>query len=99
MYLISYDIEGNSLRTRISDKLIAEGLLRIQYSVFLGEVAPSDFNQLKQWLVTNLKKGNPQKDTVFVIHLTKTQVESALIIGHNKYDIDEIIGKKSTFIL
>ena len=99
MYLISYDIEGDNLRTKISDKLIAEGLQRIQYSVFLGKVAPQDILTLEQWLLQALQKGNPQKDTILIIHLTEPQVKAMKILGFDKYDKDLLIDKKSTLIL
>lgn len=98
MYLISYDIEKDSLRSKISDKLIAEGLLRIQYSVFLGKIKPSDVQPLEQWLNNALLKGNPQKDTVLIIHLTEPQIKAMQVLGYNKYDIERLIDKKSTLI-
>ena len=98
MYLISYDIEGNSLRTKISDRLIAEGLQRIQYSVFLGVVAPLDFKNLKIWLEDAIKKGNPQKDTVLIISLNKYQVREAIVIGKETLDIDEVTDNKNSLV-
>ena len=37
-YLLSYDISNDKSRKRVSDYLIEKGFLRIQNSVFLGEI-------------------------------------------------------------
>jgi CRISPR-associated endonuclease Cas2 len=98
MYLISYDIEGNSLRTKIADKLIAEGLQRVQYSVFLGVVAPADFKIFRKWLEDALAKGNLQKDTILIIQLNKNQVQDAIIIGKGTFSKDEITDNINSLI-
>lgn len=36
--LVSYDLENDRLRTRFSNQLLSLGLLRIQYSVFMGNL-------------------------------------------------------------
>ena len=37
-YLVSYDMSNNKNRKKISDYLLEKGFLRIQKSVFLGEI-------------------------------------------------------------
>ena len=37
-YLLSYDVSNDKSRKRVSDYLIEKGFLRIQNSVFLGEI-------------------------------------------------------------
>ena len=37
-YLLSYDISNDKSRKRVSDYLLEKGFLRIQNSVFLGEI-------------------------------------------------------------
>ena len=48
MYLISYDIEKDSLRTQIGNKIIEYGLTRIQYSVYLGYLKQTDYQELSR---------------------------------------------------
>ena len=37
-YLLSYDISNDKSRKRVSDYLLEKGFLRVQNSVFLGEI-------------------------------------------------------------
>jgi CRISPR-associated endonuclease Cas2 len=96
MFLICYDIQNNSLRTRISDKLIESGLHRIQYSVFLGNLKSAIHQDLLKWLHTNIQKGNPQKDSVIVVRLGLEEVRKMTVIGTTQLDTDEITGDKNT---
>lgn len=96
MFLICYDIEDNSLRTRISDKLIESGLHRIQYSVFLGNLKPVVHQDLLNWLSMNIQKGNPQKDSVVIVRVDLEAVRNMQIFGTTKLDIEEITGDKNT---
>ena len=70
MYLISYDIENNALRTRIGNRLLDDGLDRLQYSVYLGILKETVKRDLFLWLPKILtEKGNLNKDSVIIIRL------------------------------
>lgn len=96
MFLVCYDIEDNGLRTRISDKLIECGLHRIQYSVFLGNLKATVYQDLQQWLSTNILNGNPQKDSVVIVRVDLEAVRNMQIFGTTKLDVEEITGDKNT---
>jgi CRISPR-associated protein Cas2 len=44
--IVAYDIENNKLRTEIAELLRYYGLVRIQYSVFAGEISVSNLSKL-----------------------------------------------------
>ena len=50
MFLIAYDIENDRLRTRTSNKLLAAGCIRLQFSVFAGELAGALYKETVAWL-------------------------------------------------
>ncbi len=99
MYLISYDIEKDSLRTQIGNKIIEYGLTRIQYSVYLGYLKQTDYQELSKWLNQIIQKGNLQKDSIIILYLEKPQVKNMDVIGVQKLDIEELIDEKKTLIL
>ena len=99
-YLVSYDISKDSLRTRIGNRLIANGCDRIQYSVYVGILKDNIKEELLKWLKNELVlKGNQTTDTIILIPLTSRQVQEATIIGNNKYDLDYLSGEKKSLLL
>lgn len=68
MILISYDIEDDRLRLKISKRLHFYGLHRIQYSVFMGTLASKDVPKLKTDLMafSQQKTWAPQ-DTILIL--------------------------------
>ena len=99
-YLVSYDISKNSLRTRIGNRLIADGCDRIQYSVYIGVLKEKIKVELVKWLFQEISnKGDINKDTVIILPLTAQQVQNALVIGKNNYDLDYLSGQKNSLLL
>ena len=49
-YLVIYDISENSKRTKLADKLKDYGLIRIQKSVFIGELTEKDAKEAEKHL-------------------------------------------------
>lgn len=99
-YLVSYDISKDSLRTRIGDRLIADGLDRIQKSVYLGIINMEVKEQLLKWLKNEIiLKGDLKTDSVIFIPLTARQVNETIIIGKNNYDLEFLSGEKNSLFL
>lgn len=99
-YLVSYDISKDNLRTRIGNRLIADGLDRIQYSVYIGILKEQIKVELVKWLFQEIStKGDINKDTVFILPITALQVKETLVIGKNNYDLDYFSGQKNSLIL
>lgn len=46
---VTYDIEKDKTRNKISKRLMYFGLKRIQYSVFWGDVSEKDINEMKEY--------------------------------------------------
>ena len=98
-YLICYDISDNSLRRQISDKLLENGLDRINRSVFLGQMEKSSLKLLEQYLSEQIIHKASPNDSLIIIPIAAHQVDSMNIFGKNDLDKDEITGKKTTLIL
>ena len=98
-HLICYDISGDSLRTKLSKKILTKGLDRINKSVYLGTIAASSLTSLALDLEQLMKtKAGPQ-DSLIIIPLGRQQVQEMMILGHNELDKDDLSGEKSTLIV
>lgn len=74
--IVAYDIENNKLRTEIAELLRYYGLVRIQYSVFAGEISASHLSKLPSELFA-MDLG--EEDNITIIPLCekcKSSVES-----------------------
>ncbi|MEZ5038517.1 MAG: CRISPR-associated endonuclease Cas2 [Saprospiraceae bacterium] len=97
-YLICYDITGDPLRTKIGKKIIAQGLDRINKSVYLGSISESSLKSLEQDLKQLIQtKGDPP-DSLIILPLTAHEVQQMLVIGLNELDKDDLSGERSTLI-
>lgn len=67
-YLISYDIEDNKKRKKISDFLIEYSFIRIQKSVFIGDISEKKQQELSNKIISYLAKS---KYSLFVSGLEK----------------------------
>lgn len=84
MILISYDIEKNRTRTRLSKFLEKEGLERVHKSVFIGDpdnLVPDDLAE-KLSTFTDVEKRKGCTDTILVIYLNGKAIETLQFIGH-----------------
>jgi CRISPR-associated protein Cas2 len=64
--IVAYDIENNKLRGEIAELLQYYGLVRIQYSVFAGEISKKNADQLSSILFDN-KTGEDDNIVLFTI--------------------------------
>ncbi len=74
--IVAYDIENNKLRAEIAELLQYYGLVRIQYSVFAGEVSSRHLSKLPSELFS---MGLGEEDNITIIPLCekcKGSVES-----------------------
>jgi len=77
--LITYDIANNRHREKIADLLLNAGLLRVQKSVFEGEIKTSEFRKLK----SGLKKYVSKKDTIRYYVLCKKCQKQIRVSGYD----------------
>lgn len=98
-YLICYDIENDKWRKKVSDKLIAFGLERVQYSVFIGPASTAVFAALLAWLQQSLPQLKGPKDSILILDLSSKQIEKMRILGNSSLDIGILAGSKNTLFL
>lgn len=78
--LVSYDIENDRLRTKFSNQLQSLGLIRVQYSVFMGKLSDSINRKLEQTIskLTKEERWN-ENDAILLLPLhdyTKTRMQT-----------------------
>ena len=98
-HLICYDITSNTLRARLSRKIIEHGLDRINKSVYLGTLSESSLTALENQLADWLKdKGEPQ-DSLIILPVTVQHIHLMRVYGLNELDRSDLSGEKSTLML
>jgi CRISPR-associated endonuclease Cas2 len=95
LYLISYDISKDALRSRVAKKLIYYGCERLQYSVYAGSLRPAVYEEMQHWLRSHIKG----KDSVLIIPLPPQTVENALSLGESTVPWDWICHKVHTLYI
>ena len=97
MYLACYDIENDRIRSRLADKLLAIGLERIQFSVFVGPLTDPQ----KAKLISDTEKmlGDLPRTNFLLIPLTPTNVTGTYHWGDAPPDWEYLTGQKLTLIL
>ena len=88
-YLLSYDISNDKSRKRVSDYLIEKGFLRIQNSVFLGEIHITKIDDILENICLIV-----DEDSIFCVPINKEDYENIFNFGKNKdYNLykDEVL--------
>jgi len=100
MILISYDIEDDRLRLKISKRLHFYGLHRIQYSVFMGTLANKDVPKLKTDLMAfSQQKAWAPQDTILILPVHDRMKNAIEILGQTPPTWPEIAGELHTLML
>ncbi|MFK5975857.1 MAG: CRISPR-associated endonuclease Cas2 [Sulfurovum sp.] len=86
MYVILfYDIAGRGQKekdnSRVIRKTVEKYLTRVQFSVFEGEIRPSDLKKLKAQL---LKVTNKDLDSIIIYESTRLNYTERIVIGIDK---------------
>ncbi len=91
---ITYDIEDNKIRGHISKYLQRQGLIRVQYSVFFGDIERQKFNKVKETLkaINEMYKNH---DSIFIIPVGEDALNKTKVIGKN-VDFEVIAEVRST---
>lgn len=97
-YLICYDISDDRLRAKIVKHLIVFGLVRVQYSVYCGEVRESRYPKLMAAFQKEMATFAVPSDSILVFDLTKAQIKTCMVIGHNNLDREGLSGETHTMI-
>jgi len=91
---ITYDIQDNKIRTHIAKYLQRLGLIRVQYSVFFGDIHREDFNKIKDTLKA-INDMYENKDSIFIIPIGEDVLNKTKVIGKN-VDFEVIAEIRST---
>lgn len=92
-YLVAYDVRSNKKRRRLSEYLIDKGLIRIQMSVFIGEIDSKKIVKFKE----NIKEFiNIETDSLYCIPISKEEYEKIFTIGKN---VDYKLYEKDIFYI
>ena len=86
MYVILfYDIADRSQKekdnSRAIRKAVEKYLIRVQFSVFEGEISPSDLKRLKATLI---KVANKDLDSIVIYESTRMNYTDRVVIGKDK---------------
>lgn len=77
--VVAYDIQDDSLRDDLARTLFFYGLIRIQYSVFRGEVS----NQDKDKILFEIKNMELQeRDKVIILDICDDCLKREIVIGN-----------------
>ena len=90
-YLLSYDVSNDKSRKRVSDYLIEKGFLRIQNSVFLGEIHVTKIDDILENICLFVDE---DEDSIFCVPINKEDYENIFNFGKNKdYNLykDEVL--------
>ncbi len=96
LYLICYDIENNTIRSRIAKTLERYGCERLQKSVFIGELNPKKYQALYQELGAEAEEENfAYTDNVVAVPIESDIFAQIRLIGANQA-IERLKNKPNT---
>ncbi len=89
-YLVCYDIENNQKRAKFADFLADLGLVRLQYSVFYGDLKNAEIKALIR--ETN-RMLNPKEDKCFWISCQINPESLKKCVGYGSFEYIEPDGQ------
>lgn len=84
-YIISYDITKDKYRKDLSDFLISEGFIRIQKSIFLGNIEIEKVSSI----IRNCKKYLDYVDSIIVIPICIEDLQKSYFLGIT-FDLEDL---------
>jgi CRISPR-associated protein Cas2 len=87
---ILYDIENDKARAQVAKFCKQGGLIRVQYSCFLGTIQSNDLDTLQLQIEAVI---NPDKDKVYIFPMNKSELKQTILLGQafdKKLVTDEI---------
>ena len=94
IYLLFYDISEDRLRNKISKLLMIEGFERIQLSVYISLDDPAK-NKILWKTIQNILSAEPTAK-LYVISVNKNSFRHIKIIGNFGFDMEYLLGEKSS---
>jgi CRISPR-associated protein Cas2 len=75
---VLYDIEDDTVRTKVAKLCKQAGLYRVQYSVFLGTLESNQKDVLELQIEEIVDKG---KDSVYIFPMSKSELKATVLMG------------------
>lgn len=94
LFFVMYDIESNKVRQQVSKYLLKMGCLRIQRSIYLADLSPDRYEQIRSDL-TEVQASYENEDSILIVPVSTDLLRAMRIIGKN-IDVDIIMHTKNT---
>lgn len=91
--LLIYDIESDKIRTKIAKEAERKGLIRLQKSVWTGDMDKSKWKKFWQWVLEYTEGKLVSDDKIYCIIIEPNALRDMIKIGE-QIDIDYICGTK-----
>lgn len=75
--LVLYDITANKARKKVADHLLNQGLIRAQYSVFIGTLAKNRADEIAVYAESLLA----ETDRLYIIPVERDALGTARMVG------------------
>ncbi|TWU02795.1 CRISPR-associated endonuclease Cas2 [Stieleria varia] len=89
IHLVMYDISDDKTRRRIADRLADLGLIRTQFSVFVGTIEPNRVDELALFAEESLE----EQDRLYILPMTRENLANSRQVGRG---IDEQLVANET---
>ncbi len=98
-WIIAYDIEDDKLRSKAANRILEDGLIRLQKSVFVGDPKESVLQELMLWLEKNAATTQESGVQIILLPCTQRQLENAVFYGMPPSDWKEMLHPPNTLII
>mgnify|MGYP001199449380 CR=1 FL=1 len=92
---VIYDIRKNKTRTRVAKRCKYYGLIRVQKSVFLGQIKAKWLKIIHGELTNTI---NQRTDRLFIVPISPSQFKRVLQSGAPPSILQSVADKKTRFI-
>ena len=94
LFFVMYDIESNKVRHQVAKYLLKMGCFRIQRSIFLADLSPEKYEQIRSDL-TEVQSYYDNHDSILIVPVSTELLKSMKIIGRS-INVDIIMRTKNT---
>ena len=93
---VIYDISSDRERGKIAKSCLEHGLLRIQKSVFLGDLPAHCADEIAEF---SRELINEKTDAVFILPCCEADFAKRLVVGKKDFDEKLVQGTKRTLLI
>ena len=97
--LVFYDIENDKTRTRLAKKAEELGLVRLQYSVFIGNGSQVYWSKVFGQLKIIAQKFDLENDSCCILVLEEKQVKTMMVLGKKSIMDNFVVDNPAWLIL